>query len=182
MIRYTTPTKTIRVKGLDITGYDVVVSFRQAIGMSENAHRVDVIGPETSFDGTDTLVTVTLTQAQTGGFASGAVSYQVNYGLGTSRNATTVGQFHMARNLYSGEIEFAEGSAEFDEDDASVTIDSSVPAGSIGTSELADGAVTTAKVANGAVTPDKLSTSYVPTSSVAVIGTSAIAAMFGGAS
>lgn len=172
MIRYTTPTKTIRVKGLDITGYDVVVSFRQTLGTSENAHRIDVTDPETSFDGTDTLVTVTLTQAQTGGFASGAVSYQVNYGLGTSRNATTVGQFHMARNLYSGEMEFAEGSAEFDEDEASVTIESSVPAGSIGTSELAD----------GAVTPDKLSTSYVPTSSVAVIGTSAIAAMFGGAS
>lgn len=167
MIRYTTPTKTIRVHGLDLTGYDVTVSLRQTIGRSENSHTVDIPDPTVTLDGADTLVTVTLTQDQTGGFVPGQVNYQVNYGLGTARGATLVGTLHMAQNLMDDIVEFSSGTAEFDDEDEVASIEDVIAPGSIGSDELADGAVTTDKLANYAVTTPKLANTSVTTAKLA---------------
>lgn len=72
MRRYTTPTHRLRVKGVDLTGYDVLVTYRQR----ENG--VTVKNPAMEYDGTDTLLTVPMTQLQTGGFTNGRAEVQVN--------------------------------------------------------------------------------------------------------
>ena len=79
MRRYTTPEDTFVIHGVDLTGCDVVVSYRQLIGHSTNAHQLDIDDPEVSFDGTDTTLTVRLTQEQTGGFQAGQCMVQVNW-------------------------------------------------------------------------------------------------------
>lgn len=159
MQRFTTPTKTIRVEGIDLTPYDMIVSIRQTVRGRPNAHEVDIGLSDLTVttDGTDTLVTFELTQLQTGGFVAGPVEAQVNYGAGDARMGTAICVFDMARNLLTGEVEFATGTApDTDEDEVAVTISTMPPLGSITSAYLADGAVTTPKLANGAVTHDKL--------------------------
>lgn len=159
MDRFTTPTKTIRVEGVDLTPYDMIVSLRQSVRGRPNAHEVDIglDGLTVEADGDDTLITLTLTQEQTGGFVPGEVEYQVNYGADTARMATLVGSLTMGRNLLTGEVEFASGTEpDTDEGEVAVTIGTMPPLGSITSAYLADGSVTTPKLANGAVTDAKL--------------------------
>ena len=73
MIQYTTPTNTHIVKGIDLTGCDVWVSYEQ--GKVE----VDIKASDISFDGEDTTLSVTLTQEQTASFRVGKVTHQVNW-------------------------------------------------------------------------------------------------------
>lgn len=149
MIRYTTPTKTMRVKGIDLTGYDVAVSIRQRIGVTMNAHVVDIEGDQValSLDGSDTLVTFTLTQEQSGGFVRGYVDLQVNYGSGSTRMATTITTDYMDENLKNGVMEFS----------VSTDPDTSVPEAVVEpVAETYVPAVTSAMIANGAVTLPKL--------------------------
>lgn len=170
MHRYTTPTKTIRVEGVDLTSYDMMLSLRQLIGYSNNAHEVDIglddLTVET--DGDDTLVTVTLTQEQTGGFVAGMVDAQLNYGAGTARMATGIFQLEMRRNLLNGNVEFATGTPpDTSDEEIAVSIGTMPPKGSITSDYLADGAVTTPKIAGGAVTSDKLGSGSVGTTALA---------------
>jgi len=170
MHRYTTPTKTIRVEGVDLTPYDMTLSLRQLIGQSSNAHEVDIglsdLTVET--DGDDTLVTVTLTQEQTGGFVAGTVEAQINYGAGTARMATGIFQLEMRRNLLNGNVEFATGTPpDTSDEEIAVSIGTMPPKGSITSDYLADGAVTTPKIAGGAVTSDKLGSGSVGTTALA---------------
>ena len=90
-IRYTTPTLTLIVRGVDLSGADaVVVSLRQRMRGRTNAHEVDVDATAT-YDGTDSTLTVTLTQEQTAGFvADQPVSVQVNWTEDDTRMATTI--------------------------------------------------------------------------------------------
>ena len=165
MNQYTTPTRTVRVEGIDLTPYDVIVSLRQRIGQSANAHEVDIEDPTVTLDGTDTLVTFSLTQAQTGGFAPGAVDVQVNYGAGSARMSTGILQMRMARNLLDGEVQFAAGTAPgTTEEELAATIDTMPPKGSITSEYLAD----------GAVGPDKLDPS-----SYVVLSVADVEGMFG---
>ena len=94
MRRYTTPTVTLTVKGVDLTGMDVLVTFSQA------CRTLTVENPSMTLDGEDTVISVPLTQVQTGGFADGSVEVQVNWldGYG-HRDATTVGTIEVGRNL-----------------------------------------------------------------------------------
>lgn len=159
MQRFTTPTKTIHVEGIDLTPYDMIVSIRQTVRGRPNAHEVDIGLSDLTVttDGTDTFVTFGLTQLQTGGFVAGPVEAQVNYGAGDARMGTAVCAFDMERNLLTGEVEFATGTApDTDEDEVAVTIGTMPPLGSITSAYLADGAVETNNVADGTITNRKL--------------------------
>lgn len=191
MHRYTTPTKTIRVEGVDLTSYDMMLSLRQLIGYSNNAHEVDIGLDDLAVeaDGDDTLVTVTLTQDQTGGFVPGAVEGQINYGAGSVRMATGIFSVEMRRNLLSGEVEFAAGTApDTSDEEVAVSIGTMPPKGSITSEYLANGAVTASKIAAGevgttalanlSVTPEKLSQEYVPVANVATLTVAQIDGLF----
>ena len=174
MIRYTTPTKTVKVKGIDLTGYDVTVSIRQVIGATQNAHEVDIGGDAVSMllDGSDTDVTFTLTQEQSGGFARGWVEIQVNYGSGSTRMATSIISDRMEENLKSGVVEFAvstDPDTAVPESFVVPVTETYVPA--VTSNMLASGAVTTPKIADGAVTADKLADGAVM-ASVPIMSTS----------
>lgn len=100
MIRYTTPTHTIVVCGHDLTDCGVVVSYRQRIGSSTNTNRVDVENPTATYDGTDTTLTVPLTQLQTGGFKAGVYAQvQVNFMEDGVRKATEMASIVINENL-----------------------------------------------------------------------------------
>ena len=109
-IRYTTPTLTLIARGVDLTGMDAVtVSLRQRIGKAESTHEVDVTDPTMSYDGTDTTITVPLTQEQAGGFVAGAyVLAQVNWMEGTAREASTIGRVAWGENLLDEVMEVAD--------------------------------------------------------------------------
>ena len=169
MIRYTTPTQTIKVKGIDLTGYDVTVSLRQLIGVTQNAHEVDIGGDAVSLalDGSDTAVTFTLTQEQSGGFVRGWVDVQVNYGSGDTRMASSVTSLYMERNLLTQVVEFAvstDPDTSVPDAEVEAVTETYVPAvtsdmianGAVTYPKLASGAVTEGKIANYAVTSDKL--------------------------
>lgn len=106
-IRYTTPTLTLIARGVDLTGMDAVtVSLRQRIGKAESTHEVDVTDPTMTYDGTDTTISITLTQEQSGGFVDGKpVEAQVNWLDGTDRDATTIGTVMWHRNLLNEVME-----------------------------------------------------------------------------
>ena len=94
MRRYTTPTVTVEVEGVDLTTSTVLVTFQQ------RNNRLTVEGPSMTLQGEDTIISVPLSQLQTGGFAEGSVEVQVNWldGYG-HRDATTVGAIQVERNL-----------------------------------------------------------------------------------
>lgn len=72
MIEWTTPTQLIRIKNTDITNCDVYVTIAQ--GDFLQTMRPD----EMTFDGTCTLLTVTLDQTETGALEAGNAKLQVN--------------------------------------------------------------------------------------------------------
>lgn len=79
MRRFTTSEETYTIEGVNLTGCRVIVSYTQKIGRSNNAHEVHVSDTSVSYDGTDTIVTVNLTQEQTGGFMPGRCQVEVNW-------------------------------------------------------------------------------------------------------
>lgn len=100
MRRYTTPTVTVEVEGVDLTSSTVLVTFQQ------RSNRLTVEGPTMTLQDEDTIISVPLSQLQTGGFAEGSVEVQVNWldGYG-HRNATTVGAIQVERNLLAEVVE-----------------------------------------------------------------------------
>ena len=94
MRRYTTPTVTVEVEGVDLTTSTVLVTFQQ------RNNRLTVEGPSMTLQGEDTIISVPLSQLQTGGFAEGSIEVQVNWldGYG-HRDATTVAAIQVERNL-----------------------------------------------------------------------------------
>ena len=149
MIQGTTPTRTLRVVGMDLTPYDMWVSLRQQLNRRANPHEVDITLTDlsVSLDGFDTLVTFTLTQEQSAGFQPGTVEAQINYGSESHRMATKPVTLPVEKNLYTGVIEFAETQdPDLTADEIAVAIDAYIPAGSITAREIADGAITWAKL------------------------------------
>jgi len=89
MIRYTTPTNALKVKGLDLGEYDVYVTFTQKPKGSRNETILTVPATNIEFDGEDSDIQITLTQQQTAQFVEGPCSIQVNYiDVNGLRNAT----------------------------------------------------------------------------------------------
>lgn len=89
MIRYTTPTDALKVKGLDLSEYDVYVTFTQKPKGSRSETILTVPATNIEFDGEDSDIQITLTQQQTAQFVEGPCSIQVNYiDVNGLRNAT----------------------------------------------------------------------------------------------
>lgn len=103
MRRYTTPTHRLRVKSVDLTGYDVLVTYRQR----ENG--VTVKNPAMEYDGTDTVLSVPMTQLQTGNFMNGSAQVQVNViDYNGYRAATNIREFALRNNLLDKVVQYAE--------------------------------------------------------------------------
>lgn len=103
MIRYTTPTDELTVKGVDLTGYEVWASYRQ------RSHKLDVQADSVTYDGTDTTILVPLTQEQTGAFCAGQVSIQVNWLTPEGkRDATTIKTVEVGANLLDRVMEYGD--------------------------------------------------------------------------
>lgn len=100
MIPWTTPMHTLKVKGIDLTAHDVYVDYRQS------AKLIHVKAESVTFDGADTIVTVELTQGQTGAFvANTPVDVQVNWLTADGkRDATLLKRIDNGRNLYDREL------------------------------------------------------------------------------
>lgn len=104
MIQYTTPTNKHIVKGIDLTGCDVWVSYEQ--GRVE----LDIKAADVAFDGEDTTVAVRFTQAQTAGFRPGEAKVQVNWVYPDgARDATRQKTVEVEPNLLNREVEYGDG-------------------------------------------------------------------------
>ncbi len=103
MIQWTTPTNKHILKGIDLTGCDVWVSYEQ--GKVE----LDIKATDVTFDGTDTTLTVRFTQEQTASFKVGNVKFQVNwvYPDGT-RDATNQKVTQIEPNLLNKVVEYGD--------------------------------------------------------------------------
>lgn len=97
MIRYTTPTITLTVEGVDLTSADVYVSMEQ--GSLKFVKSGDAITK--TYNDPDTTITVTLTQEESAKFVEKqAVSVQINWiEADGKRSATQVKGISVARNL-----------------------------------------------------------------------------------
>lgn len=101
MIRYTTPTDELIVKGVDLTGCEVWASYRQ------RSKKLDVKADSVTYDGTDTTILVPLTQEQTGAFCCGQVAIQVNWLTPEgARDATTIKSVEVGGNLLDRVMEY----------------------------------------------------------------------------
>ena len=105
MRRYTTPTMPFLVEGLDLTGMDVHVTFRQG------RRKLDISDPlveiVTIEQTTYTRVTVTLTQEQTGRFTTSPCKVQVNWvAADGSRDATDEKAIDVWPNLLDEVVEY----------------------------------------------------------------------------
>lgn len=97
MRQYTTPTYQLLVKGVDITAADGVwVTFAD----STRAIVVTKDSPTLAASGSDTSVTVTLTQAETKLFAANTkTGVQVNWMKDGARFATEIALIDITENL-----------------------------------------------------------------------------------
>ena len=98
MIRWTTPTYELVVEGVDLTAYQVYVTF------SQHGNVVTIDNPTVShYDGT-TTITCSLTQQQSAGFRSGTMDVQVNWADSShNRCATLVKQVPVDAQLLQEE-------------------------------------------------------------------------------
>lgn len=159
LAQYTTPSPTIRVYGVDLTPYDVMVSIRQEPLPHHGCPLIDIDGGEVTLtkDGDDTLLQFSLTQEQTGRLYTGIAAVQVNYGSGSARMATSICTARVTRNLRDGTVEF-ERTTDPDTTDGEIgaSICTMPPKGSITSEYLADGAVESRNIGKDAVTEDAM--------------------------
>lgn len=104
MINYTTPTISLTVEEVDLTGNDVYVSLEQG------NHELTKSGSDLiiSTDEGDTNIIFTLTQEESASFNFGkSVSVQVNYISPTGvRDATEIKTIGVMRNLLDEVIQY----------------------------------------------------------------------------
>lgn len=105
MIKYTTPTITLRIKGKDITGADVYVSIEQGATKLTKKNDFNVTS-----DGTNTTIELVLTQQESALFNySHGVEIQVNWIDDEEvRGATTIKRVAVMRNLLDKEINYGD--------------------------------------------------------------------------
>lgn len=110
MINYTTPTLSLTVEGVDLSGMDTYVSLEQ--GQKELTKTGDdlIIEPIIGEETTDTKITFTLTQEESASFDFGkSVSVQVNYISSSNvRDATEVKTIPVMRNLLDKVIHYGD--------------------------------------------------------------------------
>lgn len=93
MRRFTTPTIDLTVEGWDLSGAEAFVTFRQG------PRKVTLTDASMELVGEDTIITVDLTQLQTGRFKAGECEVQVNWVEEGKRNATEIRKVEVAQNL-----------------------------------------------------------------------------------
>ena len=93
MRQFTTETDEIIVEGVDLTTADVYVTYGQG------SRVVTIENPEVAYSGSDSTITVSLTQDETGLFGTGAVRRQVNWVTDEGRWATDIVTIKVAQNL-----------------------------------------------------------------------------------
>lgn len=99
MIQWTTPTHIHTVRGVDLSSYDVYVSYKQ------NRTELTIPAQSVTYNGTDTTVTVQLTQKQTGSFKAGTVKVQINWVTPDgNRDAVLVKSVEVDENLMAKEV------------------------------------------------------------------------------
>lgn len=97
--RYTSPTQEIVVEGIDITGFDVFVTYRQG------ATKRTVEPTSSTYADGDTTLTVEWSQTDTARLREGPVEVQVNYvDASGKRDCTEVAVFEAGRNLLDEEV------------------------------------------------------------------------------
>ena len=72
-IRFTTPTEHLVIRGIDLSQCHVMVS------MSQGTRQLDLVANDVTYDGSDTHIYLTLSQAQSATFFKGEVRAQVNW-------------------------------------------------------------------------------------------------------
>lgn len=77
VITWTTPTLTEAVEGVDLTDMDLYITVQQMSPSGSLRARLTA-SAEGEYDGTDTYVTATFTQGQTGQLRKGRASVMVN--------------------------------------------------------------------------------------------------------
>ncbi len=100
MRQYTTPTLPLMAEGVDITGADHIwVTFSdKSRNQTITKDRSDF--NEIVYDGTDTNISVTLTQEETGSFIVNAkVDVEINWMRGNKRYATEIKTVNVKENL-----------------------------------------------------------------------------------
>lgn len=111
MIRYTTPTHTLTVYGKTLTGKRVWVTYSQdRPGMVPNREVVTVTGSAVSVStsGSDSIVTVNLTQQQTSRLRQGVCRVQVNWiSSGGVREASDISEIDIEDNLLEEVVSYA---------------------------------------------------------------------------
>lgn len=105
MIKYTTPTITLRIKNKDITGADVYVSIEQ--GATKLTKKNDFT---ITYDGTNTTIKLVLTQQESALFNySHGAEMQVNWiNAEEVREATTIKRVAVMRNLLDKVINYGD--------------------------------------------------------------------------
>ena len=110
MINYTTPTLSLTVEGVDLTGMDIYVSLEQGQKELTKTGEDLIIEPIVGEATTDTKITFTLTQEESAFYDFGkSVSVQVNWISSSNvRDATEIKTIPVMRNLLDEVIEYGD--------------------------------------------------------------------------
>lgn len=99
MRRFTTPTHTLTVEGVDLTNATGVwVTYENAYG------GFTITDADVSLDGEDTVIVVELTEKQTASLSTGKARVQVNWTQNGKRCATEVKTVSVLENLLDEEL------------------------------------------------------------------------------
>lgn len=97
MKRYSTPIEELTIEGIDLTECEVYVTFAQG----ETVYTLSGEDITVEFDGTDTQISVHLTQEQTASFVEdNFVRIQVNWMDNGERNVTDIAYVMVGANLH----------------------------------------------------------------------------------
>lgn len=103
MIRFTTPTQVHTLKGVDLTGCDVYVSYQQGL------RGMDIPAESVEYADEDSTITVSFTQKQAGWFREGKVKVQINWVYPNGkRDATDTKEIEVIGNLLSREVRYGD--------------------------------------------------------------------------
>ena len=110
MINYTTPTISLTVEGVDLTGMDTYVSLEQGNKELTKTGEDLIIEPIVGEETTDTSITFTLTQEESAFYDFGkSVSVQVNWISSAGvRDATEIKTIPVMRNLLDKVVEYGD--------------------------------------------------------------------------
>ena len=108
MINYTTPTITLTVEGVDLTGKDIYVTLEQGAKELNKSGTALTVTTDTHDQITDTVIQFTLSQEESAAFRFNiAASVQVNWISSDGvRAATEIKTIGVMRNLLDRVVEY----------------------------------------------------------------------------